>query len=190
MMRLRDVAQRLRELRYSSTAHNALGLLSATAFDRASLLVISAVLARVLSTADFASFALALALASIATRVGDGGLAISSIRMLAQEPNKTPEIVGTSTTMRLGILAAAGLFVILVASVAGYTKTILYAALGLTGALSTAGLAQLVLTPLRAQGRLVREAIANAAGTTARLICFGVCVLLSSGSPSPIVVAG
>ncbi len=158
--------------RHETVDVQALALLSATAIDRVGLFVIHALLARLLTTEQFAGFVLAYAIASIATRVGDGGLSIASIRMLAHTPSDAPEVVGTSGALRVSLLILAGALTLLVGVLLEYVASLIQTAVILTIALSIAGLAQLTLTPLRAARRLDKEALANVAGTVARLSCF------------------
>ena len=138
------------------------------------LLIAHAALVRAVSTSAFASFVVAVAVATIATRVADGGLATSAIRMLTEPSVAEAQVLGSALVLR-SILFAAALFLVAVGAYAtAHTAPEIILFVGLTAAFSTAGVAQLVLSPLRARRLLAAEAGVNLVGTALRYTLFAV----------------
>lgn len=165
-----------------------LALLCATGAERAMLLAAHAALVRSVSTGAFASFVVAIAVATIATRVADGGLTTSAIRMLTDPNARESHVLGSVLVLRLILLGAALCLVAIGAYVTGHTGSEIVVFLGLTAAFSTAGVAQLVLSPLRARRLLAAEAGVNLAGTVVRYSLFATALFAFPRSSDAIIL--
>src|SRR5689334_15639539 len=129
-----------RKLRVASLLRRSpLALLCATGAERAMLLIAHAALVRTVSTSAFASFVVAVAVATIATRVADGGLATSAIRMLTDPSAPESQVLGSALVLRSILFGAALCLVAIGAGVTGHTVPEIVLFVGLTAAFSTAG---------------------------------------------------